>query len=317
MRSSETTSYAYNLTTEYNHDYLSSGCRWERRHSHYGVRHTGRSAEFNRPARPHDHEYLRREPESVVHRDPLGHATSYTYDANGNKTSTTYPATATSTNTTSTTVYNQYSEPTSTTDELGNHTELQLRCQLQPAECDRQSGNARQLAIQHGRHYAIWDRRFDISSQPSMASQFTYDTNGNLTGRTDALGRTTSYTYDSLGHKLSMTVPLPNSSTSPLGRNHQLHLRSIRQPHADRCAVGKNNQLDLRRQRQQALRYRCAREHHQLPVRCAEPARPDHLSGFHDIEQDLRFPRQRDHGDRPGGTRHQACLRSCVADRHR
>ena len=52
--------------------------------------------------------------------DPLGHTNSYTYDSNGNKTSSTYPATASSKNTTSYITYNQYSEQTSATDELGN-----------------------------------------------------------------------------------------------------------------------------------------------------------------------------------------------------
>lgn len=47
--------------------------------------------------------------------DPLGHTTSYGYDTNGNKVSTTYPQTTTSTNTTSTIVYNQYSEPITST----------------------------------------------------------------------------------------------------------------------------------------------------------------------------------------------------------
>jgi YD repeat-containing protein len=54
--------------------------------------------------------------------DPLNHTTTYTYtyDANGNRASVTYPQTAPNTNTTSSTKYNQFSEPTSTTDELGN-----------------------------------------------------------------------------------------------------------------------------------------------------------------------------------------------------
>ena len=46
-----------------------------------------------------------------------------------------------------------------------------------------------------------------------MATQFTYDANGNMTSRTDALGRTTSYIYNSLGQKLSMTTPTPASGT--------------------------------------------------------------------------------------------------------
>jgi RHS repeat-associated protein len=147
--------------------------------------------------------------------DPLGHTTSYTYDANGNKTSTTYPATATSTNTTSTTVYNQFSEPTSTTDELGNQRNFNYDVNFNPQNVTDNLGTLASFAFNTDGTMQSGTVGFDISSQPSMASQFTYDTNGNLTARTDALGRTTSYTYDSLGHKLSMTEPLPNSSTSP------------------------------------------------------------------------------------------------------
>ena len=50
---------------------------------------------------------------------------------------------------------------------------------------------------------------FDISANPSRASQFTYDGDGNMASRTDALGRTTSYAYNSLGQKTSMVEPLP------------------------------------------------------------------------------------------------------------
>ena len=49
--------------------------------------------------------------------DPLGHTNSYTYDSNGNRTFSTYPNITQGVNTTSYTAYNQYSEPTSTTDE--------------------------------------------------------------------------------------------------------------------------------------------------------------------------------------------------------
>jgi len=46
-----------------------------------------------------------------------------------------------------------------------------------------------------------------------MASQFTYDANGNMASRTDALGRTTSYVYDSLGQKTAMVAPTPTTLT--------------------------------------------------------------------------------------------------------
>jgi RHS repeat-associated protein len=54
---------------------------------------------------------------------------------------------------------------------------------------------------------------YDITTQPTTASQFSYDANGNMVGRTDALGRTTSYTYNSLGQKTTMVTPTPASLT--------------------------------------------------------------------------------------------------------
>ncbi len=146
--------------------------------------------------------------------DPMGKVTSYSYDANGNKTSTTYPATATSTNTTSTTTYNQYSEPTQTTDELGNVRTFSYDVNFNPQGVTDNVGTLATFTFNTSGTMQTGAVGYDITMQPSMASQFTYDTDGNMTGRTDALGRTTSYTYDSLGHKLTMTQPLPNSSTS-------------------------------------------------------------------------------------------------------
>ena len=146
--------------------------------------------------------------------DPLGHATTYTYDQNGNQTSVTYPATATSTNTTSTTIYNQYSEPISTTDELGNVRTFNYDANYNPQSVTDSLGSLATFQFNPNGTMAAGAIGFDIAQQPQMASQFTYDANGNLASRTDALGRTTSYTYNNLGQKLTMTIPLPNSSTS-------------------------------------------------------------------------------------------------------
>jgi RHS repeat-associated protein len=150
--------------------------------------------------------------------DPMGHTNSYTYDSNGNKTSSTYPNITQGVNTTSTTAYNQYSEPTSTTDELGNVRTFNYDASYNPQSVtDTINAAPATLAsfifnangtLQAG---AIG---YDISAQPTAASQFTYDANGNMAGRTDALGRFTSYTYDSLGNKLTTTLPLPNSNSS-------------------------------------------------------------------------------------------------------
>jgi RHS repeat-associated protein len=150
--------------------------------------------------------------------DPMGFVSSYTYDSNGNKTSSTYPNVTQGVNTTSYTAYNQYSEPTSTTDELGNVRTFNYDANYNPLSVtDTINGAPATLAsfifnangtLQAG---AIG---YDITAQPTAASQFTYDANGNMAGRTDALGRVTSYTYDSLGNKLTATLPLPNASSS-------------------------------------------------------------------------------------------------------
>jgi len=145
--------------------------------------------------------------------DPLNHTTTYTYDANGNKTSTTYPSTGTGHNTTSTTVYNQYSEPISTTDELGNVRTFNYDANYLPTSVTDSLGTLSSFLFNPDSTLAAGAIGFDITAQPAKASQFAYDTSGNMISRTDALGRTTSYTYDWLGHKLSTVTPTPTSGT--------------------------------------------------------------------------------------------------------
>lgn len=146
--------------------------------------------------------------------DPMQQVTTYTYDQNGNRTSVTYPKTATSTNMTSTTQYNQYSEPTSTTDELGNVRNFAYDANYNPQSVKDSLGTLASFIFNANGTMAAGAVGYDLAQQPTMASQFAYDANGNMTSRTDALGRTTSYTYDSLGHKLTMVIPLPDSKTS-------------------------------------------------------------------------------------------------------
>jgi RHS repeat-associated protein len=147
--------------------------------------------------------------------DPLNHIICYTYDSNGNRTSVTLPQTGpTCSSTKSTTAYNQYSEPTQTTDELGNIRTFNYDVDFNPQSVTDGVGTLSAFIFNNDGTLQAGTIGYDISANPSKASQFTYDSNGNMASRTDALGRATSYTYDSLGHKITMIQPLPNTNTS-------------------------------------------------------------------------------------------------------
>ncbi len=143
--------------------------------------------------------------------DPLGHTTSYTYDVDGNKTSTTYPNPQLPgiTNTTSTTSYNQFSEPVSTTDEDGNIRNFVYDANFNPLAVTDSAGTLMSTQFNAAGQMLSGAIGYDLTQNPTRASQFTYDANGNLASKTDALGRTTSYTYNSLGQKITMTEPIP------------------------------------------------------------------------------------------------------------
>jgi YD repeat-containing protein len=210
----ETTSYAYNLTTNtttvtYPPDANNNIGTATMVYDAYGMLLSSTDPLGNTTTNVYDgnHNLI-----SVT--DPLGHVSTYAYDQNGNKISSTYPATATSTNTTSTTVYNQYSEPTSTTDELGNVRLFNYDANYNPQSVTDSVGTLASFLFNTNQTLQAGAIGFDIDANPVKASTFTYDTNGNMASRTDALGRTTSYTYNSLGQKMSMTEPTP---TLPVG----------------------------------------------------------------------------------------------------
>jgi YD repeat-containing protein len=115
---------------------------------------------------------------------------------------------------TSTTAYNQYREPTQTTHELGNVRTFNYDVNFSPQSVTDGVGTLSTFIFNNDGTIQAGAIGYDISANPSKASQFTYDSNGNMASHTDALGRTTSYTYDSLGHKITMIQPLPNSNTN-------------------------------------------------------------------------------------------------------
>jgi RHS repeat-associated protein len=150
--------------------------------------------------------------------DPLNHTTSYTYDAKGNQTSVTYPTIASSVNTTVTTTYNQFSEPVSQTDQLGNvQTTTYDQNSLPQIVTDTVNGSP---AVVASFNYNVNGTQqaeapgFDLTAFPNKATTFTYDANGNLSSATDPLGRVTAYNYDNFGLLRSVIRPMPVTTSS-------------------------------------------------------------------------------------------------------
>ncbi|NEP10260.1 MAG: DUF4114 domain-containing protein [Symploca sp. SIO2C1] len=112
--------------------------------------------------------------------DPLGNVTRYTYDRFGNVLTTTDPTGQTITN---------------TYDTRGNLTQI--------------AGQA------SGTLTFSYDAFGNLTSMEdgSGTNSFVYDAAGNITSQTDALGNTTTFTYDSNGNRLSETT----SQTTPDG----------------------------------------------------------------------------------------------------
>ena len=210
----QTTSYAYNVagnttTTTYPPDANGNTGTATMVYDSYGMLLSSTDPLGNTTTNAYDanHNLL-----SVT--DPLGHTTSYTYDSNGNKASVTYPKTATSVNTTSTTVYNASSEQTQTTDELGNVRNFTYDANFWPKGASDSIGPIVSFTFNVNGTMAAKSVGYDLTATSSVATAYTYDAYGNMTGQTDALGRQTQYTYDTLGRLSSTTAPAGGATTN-------------------------------------------------------------------------------------------------------
>jgi RHS repeat-associated protein len=145
--------------------------------------------------------------------DPLGHTATSTYDSNGHQTSVTYPKTATSVNTTRYTVYNQYGLPTQVTDELGNVHTITFDSNFWPKLASDSLGPVYSFVFNANGTIAANSVGYDLAAAPETATTFAYDTYGNLTAKTDPLGRQTQYSYDTLGRLTSTKAPAGGSTT--------------------------------------------------------------------------------------------------------
>jgi RHS repeat-associated protein len=152
--------------------------------------------------------------------DALGRTITYTYDSRGNRTSVTLPRAASSVNTTVTTTYNQFSQPATLTDQLGNVRTVSYDANFLPQKItDTVNGSSSVIQSFHFNTDGTKQAEalgFDIAAAPSKATTYTYDANGNLASSTDPLGHVTSYTYDNLGLLRSVTEPPLAGSNSAI-----------------------------------------------------------------------------------------------------
>ena len=208
----ETTSYAYDLTTNtttvtYPPDASSSVGMATMVYDSYGMLLSSTDPNSLTTTNTYDPDH-----NLISVTDPLGHKTTYTYDANGNRTSVTYPSTHTGAHTTSFTTYNQNSEPTSSTDELGNTRTYNYDSNSWPTKVTDSIGTLMSSTFNANGTMHFGAIGYDISVNPTQESTFTYDTAGNRITATDALSHETAYTFNSLGQKVTLVEP---NSTGP------------------------------------------------------------------------------------------------------
>jgi hypothetical protein len=84
---------------------------------------------------------------------------------------------------TSTTAYNQYREPTQTTHELGNVRTFNYDVNFSPQSVTDGVGTLSTFIFNNDGTIQAGAIGYDISANPSKASQFTYDSNGNMASR--------------------------------------------------------------------------------------------------------------------------------------
>jgi RHS repeat-associated protein/uncharacterized repeat protein (TIGR01451 family) len=129
--------------------------------------------------------------------DPLGHATTFTYDQRGNMLSATNAL-----NQTATFGYDQFGELTSIKDPLGNVRRIEYDAFGNASAVVDALGN--RATFEHD----VLGRTMTSSDPLGRKTGFTYDVAGHISSYTDAAGSTTSFAYDANGNLTSTTNAL-------------------------------------------------------------------------------------------------------------
>jgi RHS repeat-associated protein len=156
--------------------------------------------------------------------DPLGGATSYTYDANLNLLSTTDPNGNTTTYTydsdanvltkttplgeTTTNTYDALNDVTSMTDPLGNETTYSYDAAGNLLSTTDPLGNTTTYV-----HDPTTGVVTSVADPNGHTTTYAYDSAGNLTSVTDPLGKVITYAYDGAGRRTSATNSLNKTTT--------------------------------------------------------------------------------------------------------
>jgi RHS repeat-associated protein len=136
----------------------------------------------------------------LTRKNALGEVTTFTYDANGNQTSKSNVVNGHVEATHIT--YNQFSQPTTSTDAAGHTTTIEYDEALGvPNRFFDEIGTlATFRSSEHGLPLTVTDAA-------GKTAYLTYDPYGNMTSRTDRLGRITRYQYDGVGRQTFKTPP--------------------------------------------------------------------------------------------------------------
>ncbi len=124
--------------------------------------------------------------------DPLGNTTQYQYDGDGDVTKTIYADGSSVVD-----QYNQQGEKVAEIDEKGNETQYEYN----------QNGNVTEVI-----EPAVYNPATGATVTPTY--QYTYDSYGDLTSSTDALGHLTQYGYNQFGNMVSETLPMGGQSAT-------------------------------------------------------------------------------------------------------
>ncbi len=142
--------------------------------------------------------------------DPNGVTTTYTYDSQGNMLTKTFAGKTT------TYFYDEYNYPIKKVSPAGHITQYDYDYKGNLVKIINENNSVTRRVFDENRRlvkeiqpnlYDATKEGEDYAYAPDVGTRYTYDTNGNVLTKKDALGNLTSYTYDKYNNLLTETKP--------------------------------------------------------------------------------------------------------------